>query len=64
MGKNPNWEVTAVVEEREDRGQHLRETLHCENAYGEFYPILEDAKLHTVVCLPGLPRVFLAASMS
>jgi predicted dehydrogenase len=53
--EHPNCEVTAVAELRGDRRKHLVETFHCDNAYGEFHPMLKDAKVDAVAMFTGAP---------
>jgi predicted dehydrogenase len=53
--RHPNCEVAAVAELRDDRRRHLMETFHCNNAYGEFHPMLKDPKVVAVAMFTGAP---------
>src|SRR5260370_36268405 len=53
---HPNCVVTAVADLREDRKKHLMDRFDCANAYGEFHPMLKDAKVDAVAIYTPAPE--------
>jgi len=47
--------VTAVADLRDDRRKRLTERFDCPNAYGDFRPMLKDAKVDAVAIYTGAP---------
>lgn len=52
---HPNCEVTAVADLRDDRRDKLKKQFRCDNAYGEFHPMLKDSKVDAVAFYTEAP---------
>jgi predicted dehydrogenase len=52
---HPNCEVTAVADLIPERQAKLRKTFKCDNVYGEFHPMLKDAKVDAVAVYTDAP---------
>lgn len=52
---HPNCEVTAVADLRTDRRDKMKKLFRCDNAYGEFHPMLKDSKVDAVAFYTEAP---------